>query len=102
MSDLSAFPITARWPATDASVIQLYSFPTPNGVKISIALEEMGLPYEPHLVTLKDADVKSEAFTSLNLMEKSLRSLTRMARMDRSASLNPGPFLSIWPRSQAN
>lgn len=66
MTDLSAFPITTRWAATDPSVIQLYSFPTPNGVKASIALEEMGLPYEPHLVTLKDADVKSDAFTSLN------------------------------------
>ncbi len=66
MADLSAFPITARWPAKDPSVIQLYSFPTPNGVKASIALEEMGLAYEPHLVTLSDADVKSEAFLSLN------------------------------------
>ena len=66
MADLSAFPITARWPAQDASVIQLYSFPTPNGVKVSIALEEMGLAYEPHLVTLSDADVKSDAFLSLN------------------------------------
>lgn len=66
MSDLSAFPITSRWPAADPSVIQLYSFPTPNGVKVSIALEEMGLAYEPHLVTLADADVKSDAFLSLN------------------------------------
>ena len=66
MTDLSTFPIAARWPAADPTVIQLYSYPTPNGVKASIALEEMGLPYEPHLVTLKDADVKSDAFTSLN------------------------------------
>jgi GST-like protein len=66
MTDLSAFPITQRWPAQDPSVIQLYSFPTPNGVKVSIALEEMGLAYEPHLVTLSDADVKSDAFLSLN------------------------------------
>lgn len=66
MADLSAFPIAARWPAKDPSVIQLYSFPTPNGVKASIALEEMGLAYEPHLVTLSDADVKSDAFLSLN------------------------------------
>ncbi len=66
MSDLSSFPITSRWPAKDPSVIQLYSFPTPNGVKVSIALEEMGLAYEPHLVTLSDADVKSDAFLSLN------------------------------------
>ncbi|MBO6623949.1 MAG: glutathione S-transferase N-terminal domain-containing protein [Roseicyclus sp.] len=66
MADLSAFPITARWPASDPDVIQLYSFPTPNGVKASIALEEMGLAYEAHRVTLADADVKSEAFLSLN------------------------------------
>ncbi len=66
MTNLSAFPITAKWPAADPSVIQLYSYPTPNGVKISIALEELGLAYEPHLVTLADADVKSPAFLSLN------------------------------------
>jgi len=66
MADLSAFPITTRWPAQDPSVIQLYSFPTPNGVKASIALEEMGLAYEAHLVTLSAADVKSDAFLSLN------------------------------------
>jgi len=66
MADLSAFPITLRWPAQDPSVVQLYSFPTPNGVKVSIALEEMGLAYEPHLVTLSAADVKSDAFLSLN------------------------------------
>lgn len=66
MSDLSQFPITKRWPAENPDVIQLYSYPTPNGVKISIALEEMGLAYEPHLVTLSDSDVKSDEFLSLN------------------------------------
>lgn len=66
MTDLSAFPITRRWPAQDPSIIQLYSYPTPNGVKVSIALEEMGLAYEPHLVTLADADVRSPEFLSLN------------------------------------
>ena len=66
MADLSTFPITQKWPAQNPDVIQLYSFPTPNGVKASIALEEMGLAYEPHLVTLSDADVKSDAFLSLN------------------------------------
>ena len=66
MTDLSAFPITARWPAANPSVIQLYSYPTANGVKVSIALEELGLAYEPHLVTLADADVKSPEFLSLN------------------------------------
>jgi len=66
MTDLSDFPITARWPAKDPSVLQLYSFPTPNGVKVSIALEEMGIPYEAHTVTLSDSDVKSPEFLSLN------------------------------------
>ena len=66
MTDLSAFPITVRWTPTNPDVIQLFSFPTPNGVKISIALEEMGLPYEAHLVTLSDSDVKSPEFLSLN------------------------------------
>ena len=60
------FPISRRWPATNPDVIQLYSFPTPNGVKISIILEELGLAYEAHRVTLSDADVKSDAFLSLN------------------------------------
>lgn len=66
MTDLSSFPITSRWPAETPDAIQLYSFATPNGVKVSIALEEMGLPYEAHKVTLADADVKSDAFLSLN------------------------------------
>ena len=66
MTDLSQFPITRRWPPQDPTVIQLYSFPTSNGVKISIALEELGLPYEAHRVTLADADVKSPEFLSLN------------------------------------
>jgi len=66
MADLSAFSITDKWPATNPDVLQLYSFPTPNGVKVSIALEELGLPYEAHLVTLADADVKSPEFLSLN------------------------------------
>lgn len=60
------FPITDRWPAKSPEVIQLYSYPTPNGVKASIALEEMQLPYEAHLVTLSDTDVKSAEFLSLN------------------------------------
>ncbi|MBJ6372396.1 glutathione S-transferase family protein [Sedimentitalea arenosa] len=66
MTDLSDFAITRKWPPKDAGVIQLYSFPTPNGVKASIALEELGLSYEAHKVTLSDADVKSDAFLSLN------------------------------------
>lgn len=66
MVDLSQFPITAKWPATNPDVIQLYSFPTANGVKVSIALEELQLPYEAHRVTLSKSDVKSTEFLSLN------------------------------------
>ena len=66
MADLSAFPITKRWAPQNPDIIQLYSYPTPNGVKASIALEELGLEYEPHSITLADADVKSPEFLSLN------------------------------------
>lgn len=66
MTSLADFPITQKWPATRPDVIQLYSFPTPNGIKVSLMLEETGLDYEPHLVTLSDADVQSPEFLSLN------------------------------------
>ncbi|MGB0660816.1 MAG: glutathione S-transferase family protein [Mangrovicoccus sp.] len=63
---LADFAITQRWPAKNPEILQLYSYPTPNGRKVSIMLEETGLAYEPHLVTLADTDVKSDAFLSLN------------------------------------
>ena len=66
MTKLTDFQITKKWPAQDPSVLQLYSFPTPNGVKVSIMLEETGLAYEAHKGTLADADVKSPEFLSLN------------------------------------
>jgi GST-like protein len=66
MADLSAFPITRRWPAANPEVIQLYSLPTPNGVKVSIMLEELGLPYEPHRVDFAANDQKTPEFLSLN------------------------------------
>jgi GSH-dependent disulfide-bond oxidoreductase len=66
MPDLSSFPITKRWPAKNPDIIQLYSLPTPNGVKASIALEELDLPYEPHLIDFATNDQMSEEFISLN------------------------------------
>lgn len=66
MSDLSSFPITARWPAKEPQKLQLYSFATPNGVKISIALEELGLPYEAHLIEIGKDETWTEPFLSLN------------------------------------
>jgi GSH-dependent disulfide-bond oxidoreductase len=66
MPNLSAFPITQKWPAQHPERLQLYSLPTPNGVKVSIALEELGLAYEPHLVSFDTNDQMSPAFLSLN------------------------------------
>ena len=66
MTDLSAFPITKRWPAQHPDRLQLYSLPTPNGVKVSIMLEEIGLPYEVHLVDFGKDDQKTPEFLSLN------------------------------------
>ena len=66
MTDLSAFPITRKWPARHPDRLQLYSLPTPNGVKVSILLEEMGLPYEAHRVSFETQDQLSPEFLSLN------------------------------------
>ncbi|MGJ4858906.1 glutathione S-transferase N-terminal domain-containing protein [Labrys sp. La1] len=66
MSDLSTFPITKRWPAQHPDRIQLYSLPTPNGVKVSIMLEETGLAYEPHLIDIGKNETWGPEFLSLN------------------------------------
>ncbi|CAP43318.1 glutathione S-transferase N-terminal domain-containing protein [Bordetella petrii] len=66
MADLGDFPITRKWPARHPDRIQLYSLPTPNGVKVSIMLEETGLPYEPHRVSFDTQDQLSTEFLSLN------------------------------------
>jgi len=66
MTDLSAFPITKKWPASHPDRIQLYSLPTPNGVKVSIMLEETGLPYEVHRVAFDTGDQLTPEFLSLN------------------------------------
>lgn len=68
--DLSAFPITGKWPAQHPEHLQLYSLPTPNGVKVSIMLEEIGLPYEPHLVSFERNDQLSPEFISLSSNNK--------------------------------
>jgi GSH-dependent disulfide-bond oxidoreductase len=66
VADISHFPVTQRWAPRNPDAIQLYSLTTPNGVKASIALEEMGLPYDAHLVNFATNDQTSEAFLSLN------------------------------------
>ena len=66
MADLSAFPITTRWPAEHPDRLQLYSLPTPNGVKVSIMLEEIGLPYEPHTINIGANETWTAEYLSLN------------------------------------
>ncbi|OIQ73996.1 disulfide-bond oxidoreductase YfcG [mine drainage metagenome] len=66
MTDLSVFAITKKWPARYPQRIQLYSLPTPNGAKVSIMLEETGLPYEPHRIGFETHDQMSPEFLSLN------------------------------------
>ncbi|SNS12775.1 GST-like protein [Sphingomonas laterariae] len=66
MPDLSTFPITRRWPARHPDRIQLYSLPTPNGVKVSIMLEEIGLPYEAHLIDIGANESWTPEYLALN------------------------------------
>jgi GST-like protein len=70
MNDLSGFPITRKWPAQHPDRLQLYSLPTPNGVKVSIALEETGLPYEVHRVSFDTQDQLTPEFMSLSKNNK--------------------------------
>lgn len=92
MNALSDFAIAGKWPAKDPSIIQLYSFPTPNGVKVSIALEEMGLAYEAHTVTLSDKDVNS---CPSILTTKSPQLLIQTALTARWVFLSPVQFCCI-------
>lgn len=66
MPPLAQFPITGRWPPRHPDRLQLYSLATPNGVKVSILLEETGLPYEAHPVDIRAGEQLSDAFLSLN------------------------------------
>src|SRR3569623_1402768 len=66
MPDPAVFPIARQWPAQHPDRLQLYSFPTPNGVKVSIMLEEIGLPYEAHFVDILKNQTKTEEFLALN------------------------------------
>ncbi len=66
MQTLDGFAVARKWPATHPDRLQLYSLPTPNGVKVSIMLEEIGLPYEPHLVSFEAKDQSTPEFLSLN------------------------------------
>lgn len=66
MLDSTQFPIVKRWPAQHPERLQLYSLPTPNGVKVSIMLEEIGLPYEAHLIDIGNNETWTPEFLALN------------------------------------
>ena len=66
MLDSTQFPIVKRWPAQHPERLQLYSLPTPNGVKVSIMLEEIGLPYEAHLIDIGNNETRTPEFLALN------------------------------------
>ena len=66
MADLSAFPITRQYPPRDSTILQYYGLPTPNGVKVSIMLEETGLPYDVHLVDIMKNETWTPEYLSLN------------------------------------
>jgi len=59
-------PIFAKWPAEHPDQLQLFSAPTPNGVKVGIMLEETGLPYEPHRIDIMANESHDPAFLALN------------------------------------
>ncbi|WP_241499346.1 glutathione S-transferase N-terminal domain-containing protein [Chromobacterium sphagni] len=103
MADLSAFPITGKWPAQHPDQLQLYSLPTPNGVKVSIMLEETGLPYEAHLVSFERNDQLSPEFLSLNPNNKIPAILDPDGpAANRWDCSSPAPFSSTWPTRPAS
>jgi len=97
VNDLSSFAITKKWPPRHPDRIQLYSLPTPNGVKVSIMLEETGLPYEPHLVSFDTNDQRTPEFLSLDPNGKIPPSSIPTDLAARLCPcLNPAPFSFIW------
>jgi hypothetical protein len=103
MPDLSAFSIAARWPAQHPDRLQLYSTPTPNGVKVAIALEEIGLPYEPHFIDIGANETWGPEYLALN---PNGRSPPSSIPMDPAASRwrcgSPARSSSTWRRRPAS
>lgn len=103
MTELSAFPITGKWPARHPERLQLYSLATPNGVKVSIMLEEIGLPYEVHKVSFEAEDQLSPAFISLSANNKIPAILDPNGPgANRCHCSNRGRSCSTWPRRAAS
>jgi hypothetical protein len=103
MTKVSAFLIAQRWPAKHADRLQIYSLPTPNGVKVSIMLEEIGSPYEAHLVDFNKRDQHTREFLSLNPNGK-IPAILDPSGPDgeRCPCSGPVPFCNIWRRGRAS
>ena len=91
MHVISDFPITKRWPPAYPDRLQLYSLPTPNGVKVSIMLEEIGLPYEPHLVDFNKGDQKTPEFLQKQTcaVQRPMYRLVPIADIENSVTRSP-------------
>ena len=86
-----------RRPPRQPDRIQLYSINSPNGIKIGTALEETGLPYEPHVVNILEGDQFTEEYNSLSPNSKNSldhRSPGPRRRPDRHHGIRRDPDLS--------
>lgn len=103
MNPLDAFPVTRKWPPSQPQYLQLYSLPTPNGVKVSIMLEEIALPYEAHRVSFEDNAQFSSEFLSLNPNNKIPAILDPNGPEGQPLALfSPAQSCSTWPRKADN
>src|SRR3954468_7296471 len=102
MPNVSDFPITQRWPAKHPDRLQLYSLPTPNGVKVSIMLEEIGLPYEVHRIDFDKGEQRTPEFLSLNTARFPRSSIPTARTVSRCPCSSPVPFCNISRRGQAS
>src|SRR5260370_7415943 len=102
MADLGTFPITRKWPPQHPDRLQLYSLPTPNGIKVAVMLEETGLPYEPHRVSFDSNDQLSPQFLSLSPNNKIPAIIDPNGPEARPLALSkPAPTLSTLPETTA-
>ncbi len=102
MNDLSVFPVTKRWPAQHPDRIQLYSLPTPSGVKVAVMLEEVELPYEPHLVSFENDDQNTPEFLSLSPNNKIPAIIDPDGPGGKPLPLFESGASSIWPKRRAS
>lgn len=65
MASVLDHPITTAWPPQRPDVLQLYTLPTPNGIKVSVMLEEVGIAYEAHRIDILAGEQFKPEFLAL-------------------------------------